>query len=91
VSVALLIPHAKRMDRIIRSSVTRLVLLYFSAFSHKARCSKNLFEHKMCVLTFFTTFSETFLNLRRNEPDMIKMHICHRVKYPFFLSDLHEF
>jgi len=29
-------------------------------------------EHKMCVLNFSTTLSETFLILRRNERDMIK-------------------
>ena len=28
-------------------------------------------EHKMCVLIFSTTLSETFLNLRRVQRDMI--------------------
>ena len=34
--------------------------------------------------------SETFLTLRRNERDMIKMYIGLRVKCPLFLSDYNE-
>jgi hypothetical protein len=46
--------------------------------------------HKKCVLVFSTTFSETFLILRRNERDTIKMFMGLHVKYPLFLSDFNE-
>ena len=36
---------------------------------------KKVIEHKMCVLIFYTTLSETFLILRRNERGIIKMYI----------------
>jgi hypothetical protein len=44
----------------------------------------------MRVLIFFTTLSETFLILRRNERNMIKMYIGLHAKYPLFLSDFNE-
>jgi hypothetical protein len=67
VSVALVIQHAKRMRRIILSSVACLTLLYFSTLSHKRHdFRKNVIEHKTCLL-IVSTFSETFLNLRRTE------------------------
>ena len=69
--VALAIQHEKCM-RHIMSSVACLAVPYFSTLSHKRHDSrKNVIEHEMCVLIFFTTLSETFLILRRNERDMI--------------------
>ena len=42
----------------------------------------------MCVLTFSTNLSETFLIVRRTERDVIKKYIGLHVSYPLFLSYL---
>jgi hypothetical protein len=45
----------------------------FSTLSHKRHdFRKNAIEHKMYVLIFSTTLSETFLILRRTEQEIIK-------------------
>jgi hypothetical protein len=57
VSVTLVIQHAKRMRRIILSSVAWLALSYFTLVSHKLLdFRENVTEHKTCVLIFSTTF-----------------------------------
>jgi hypothetical protein len=58
VFVALVIQHAKRMRRIILSSVASQAVPYFSRLSNK-RCDfrgKKVTEYKMCVLIFFHSF-----------------------------------
>jgi hypothetical protein len=65
------IQHEMRMRHIaIRGLPGSGILL--STFSHKPRFSKKIVtEHKMCVLIFSTPLSETFLILKRTEPDTI--------------------
>jgi hypothetical protein len=75
VCVTLVIRHAKRMRRIIFSSVACLALPYFSTLSHKWHdLRKNVIEHKMCVLIVSAILPETFFILRRIERDIINVH-----------------
>jgi hypothetical protein len=72
VSVALVTQHAKRMRRIILSSVACLAVPYFSTLSHKRHdFRKKVIEHKICVLIFSTNLSKTFLILRRIQRDIV--------------------
>ena len=57
VCVALVTQHAKCMHPIILSSVAFMAQPYSSTLSHNQHdILKNITEHKMCVLTFSTTF-----------------------------------
>jgi len=57
-----------------------MILLYMacpavSYFSTVSQFWENVIDHKMCVLIFSTILSETFLIVRRIQPDaIIKVH-----------------
>jgi hypothetical protein len=57
VSVALVIQHAKRMRRIILSSVACSTLPYFSTLSHE----RQIFGKKFLDIKFVFIFSTTFV------------------------------
>ena len=83
VPVALSIQHAKRMRRIILSSVARVALLYFPTLPHKRHDFRggggegNVFE---CVFWLSAQcLSEIFLILTRTERYMIKNVYCYNI------------
>jgi hypothetical protein len=87
VFVALVILYAKRMRRIILSSVAYPDVPYFSTLSHKRRDFRKIKidEHKMCVLTFSTNLSETLLTLRRIQSGTITNVLRSSCKVPVIL------
>jgi hypothetical protein len=91
VYVALVIQHAKRMRRVILSSVACLPLPHFSTLFHKRHdFRKNVTGQKTCVLIFSTNLSETFLIVRRIKRDItINVHRS-SCKVPLLLSDFNE-
>ena len=65
--LALVIQRARRMRRIIMSSVACLAPPCFSTLSHKRRdFRKEVTEHKMCVLIFSTTFASHISHSKKN-------------------------
>ena len=89
-SVALLCQLAKSMRCIIVTSVACPPLPYFSTLSHKWHdFRKKIIDNTMCVLMFFTTFSETFPILRRIQRNIIINAYWH-VKQPLLLSYFNE-
>jgi hypothetical protein len=86
VSVALVIQHAKRMRRIILSSVACLAVPYFCTLSHKRYdFRKKVIEHKMCVLILSTTLPEVILILRILQQDIIINVLRSSCKVPVIL------
>jgi hypothetical protein len=72
VSVALGIPYAMRVLRVILSSLTCLAVPYFSTLSHKCHDFRiNVTPHKLCVLIICATLSQAVLILRRIKRDII--------------------
>ena len=70
--VALGIQHVMRMCHTVVCGLSGSTL-FFHIVSLTAQFSeKRFFDHKMCVLVFFTNFSETFLILRSIERDIVK-------------------
>jgi len=77
VLVDLNIQHAMHTRLIILSSVVCPAVQYFPTLSHKGHhFRKKVNEPIMRVLIFYTSFSETFLILRRTERDVIKNVYC---------------
>jgi hypothetical protein len=71
--IALGIQDAMRMHHIVICGLPRSTV-FFHIISQTARFKKKTVTgHKMCVLISPQLFSETFLILRRNKRDMIKM------------------
>jgi hypothetical protein len=85
--IALICQLAKRLRRIIVSSVACPTLSYFSKLSHKRHDfrGKKIIENIMCVLMFSKTVVETFIILRIIERNII-MNAYWQVKQPSFLS-----
>jgi hypothetical protein len=90
-SVVLVMQHAKRMRRIILSSMACLALSYFSTLSLKRHdFRKKIIEHKICASIFCTNFSETFLIVRKiQRVSIINLHIS-SCKYHLITSDVTE-
>jgi hypothetical protein len=95
VSVALVMQHAKRMRRIILSSVACLAVPYFSILSHKRHdIRKNLLNIKFVFLFSLHSLCETYLILARIQRDIIinvhrsscEVPLCltHLIKCKFF-------
>jgi hypothetical protein len=91
VYVALVIEYAKRMRRVIMSSVACLAVHIFQHYFRNGTIFGNILLKIKCVVWFSQhVLHETFLILRRIERDVIKKYIYLHVKYPLFLSDLNE-
>jgi hypothetical protein len=73
VSVALVTQHAKRMRRVILSSVTYVAVLYFFTLCYKWHGFRGggFIEYIMRVLIFCTILFEKILVLRRIQRDTI--------------------
>jgi hypothetical protein len=80
--VILLIHHATRMRHIVKSSVASLASPYLSTLSHK-RCDfqRKFIEHKMCVLSFSTTFVMNISHFIQN-----LARYCHKCEKVFMQS-----
>ena len=68
-SVVLVIRQAKRMRRIVLSSVACLAVPYFSTLFHELHdFRRKVIEHKMCVWIFCSTFVRSISHYKQNSP-----------------------
>ena len=59
--------HAKCMRRVRLQSAACLTVPYFvTSFHNRYGFRKNVTEHKMCVLSFYTTFAWNISHTKRN-------------------------
>jgi len=91
VLVALVIQHAMRMRHIVICGLSGSTIFFAHYLVNDQILEKKKLLNTKCVFWFsLQLLSETFLILRRNGRDMIKIYISLHVKYPLFLSDLIE-
>jgi hypothetical protein len=73
------------------SSAACPALQYFSTLYHKRHDFRKTLLNIINVFWFYLQcFSETFLIIRRSEPDMVQVYIRVNVKFPLFLSRFNE-
>jgi hypothetical protein len=92
VSAALVTQHAKRMRRIILSSVACLAVPYFPTLSHnRVGFSEKVIEHKMYISFSLQSLCEIFSYSKKNSARYY--HECTlslHVEYSLFLLDFNE-
>jgi hypothetical protein len=76
----LAIQHAVPVLHIIIFGLTGCTIFFPHYLISGTIFEKKVIEHKVCVLIFSTTLSETFIILRRSGRDMIKMFIVLHAK-----------
>ena len=69
--LALFIQHATRLHHIILRIMTCMAVPYSSILSHKLHDFGRRNNHKMCVMIYFTTWSEIFLTIKANQKDIV--------------------
>jgi len=85
-SAALVIQHAKRMSRIILSTVACPSLPFFSShYLINCKIFGKVTEHKVCF-EFLYNLSENFLILSRIQRDITKTVYRSSCKVPFILA-----
>jgi len=68
---ALFIQKSQRMRHIIMPFVACLTVSHFPKISHKPHDFRWRNEHKFCIFISSTNWSEAFLIIRRNQPDIL--------------------
>jgi hypothetical protein len=89
VSVASSIQHAKRIRRIVLSSVASLAVQNLSILSHRRNdFGKKSYWNKIYVVIFSKLLSKTFLPIRRIQRDFVISGFGSSCKVPVFLVNV---